>query len=226
MDTSDTTKTDTPDITPTTYTHVRVFFEKTGRAKYISHLDLYRLIMRALKAANIPVWETAGFNKRMYVMFDLPLPLGVSGLRESFEVKLPVEFVENHLNGLRLLDRVLPDGIRILSASTPVIKHTEIAYAKYVIRGSFPQFDLFLSQPKIPVTKHTKKNDTVLDLKPLIKNPTITDTELTVLLPSGQSFSVGANLLIDAYNKFAENAATITDITRVALYTEDGREFI
>ena len=35
---------------------IRVFFTKTGRAKYISHLDVNRCIDRAIKRSGIPVW--------------------------------------------------------------------------------------------------------------------------------------------------------------------------
>ncbi len=35
---------------------VRVRFTKTGRAKYISHLDLMRTMTRVLRRAQIPLW--------------------------------------------------------------------------------------------------------------------------------------------------------------------------
>ena len=36
----------------------RAFYKKFERAKYISHLDLYRAIQRTFQRANIPVWYT------------------------------------------------------------------------------------------------------------------------------------------------------------------------
>ena len=53
----------------------RIRFTKTGEAKYISHLDLYRFMLRALKRAKLPVWHTEGFNPHVYVTFALPLSL-------------------------------------------------------------------------------------------------------------------------------------------------------
>ncbi|MGN0589186.1 MAG: DUF2344 domain-containing protein, partial [Ruminiclostridium sp.] len=35
--------------------NIRVFFEKKGRAIYISHLDLYRVFQRAVKRCKLPV---------------------------------------------------------------------------------------------------------------------------------------------------------------------------
>lgn len=37
---------------------VRLRFSKTGRLKYISHLDINRAMSRALKRAGIPLWYT------------------------------------------------------------------------------------------------------------------------------------------------------------------------
>ena len=35
--------------------NVRIWFQKTGAAKYISHLDLTRCMARALKLSGLPV---------------------------------------------------------------------------------------------------------------------------------------------------------------------------
>lgn len=37
------------------FNEVRIFFTKTGMAKYISHLDLMRCMTRALRRAQIPL---------------------------------------------------------------------------------------------------------------------------------------------------------------------------
>lgn len=48
---------------------VRLRFSKTGRLKYISHLDINRVMSRALKRAGIPLWYTEGFNPHPYMSF-------------------------------------------------------------------------------------------------------------------------------------------------------------
>ena len=40
----------------------RLLFSKTGRARYISHLDLMRTFQRAFARAKIPIKHTEGFN--------------------------------------------------------------------------------------------------------------------------------------------------------------------
>ena len=66
---------------------VRLRFSKTGRLKYISHLDINRAMSRALKRAGIPLWYTEGFNPHPYMSFSLPLSLGVESLCESVDLR-------------------------------------------------------------------------------------------------------------------------------------------
>ena len=55
---------------------VRLWFQKCGDARYISHLDLSRCMQRALKRSGLPIWYTEGFNPHAYVTFALPLSMG------------------------------------------------------------------------------------------------------------------------------------------------------
>ena len=68
--------------------NVRVWFKKEGTAKYISHLDLNRNMLRIIHMAKLPIWYTEGFNPHPFITFALPLSLGFSGLRESMDFKL------------------------------------------------------------------------------------------------------------------------------------------
>ena len=63
-------------MTGSTMQNIRIFFEKRGRVKYISHLDLMRAMSRAVRRAALPIWYTEGFNPKPYLSFPLPLPLG------------------------------------------------------------------------------------------------------------------------------------------------------
>ena len=49
----------------------RAFYKKFERAKYISHLDLYRAIQRAIGRANLPVWVTEGYHPHIYLTFPM-----------------------------------------------------------------------------------------------------------------------------------------------------------
>lgn len=70
---------------------VRIRFEKTGEAAYISLLDLQRVFHRILKRSGLPVYYTQGFNPHIYLSFACPLSLGQESLCECCEVKTEAE---------------------------------------------------------------------------------------------------------------------------------------
>ena len=112
---------------------MRVFFEKRDRARYISHLDLTRCMTRAFARTTIPIWFTEGFNPHVYMTFALPIPLGMEGLRESFDFKLleddfPLEEIKRQLNA------ALPQDLQVLEAAPAVSKPEAITWGDYEIR--------------------------------------------------------------------------------------------
>ena len=84
----------------------RVFYSKTGRLKYISHLDVNRLMQRALKRSGLPVWYTEGFNPHIYITFALPLALGLESFYEVMDFRLTAELSEKEI--IRRLHTALP----------------------------------------------------------------------------------------------------------------------
>ena len=77
--------------------NIRIKFLKTGSLQYISHLDLHRLINRALVRAGIPIWYTKGFNPHAKMVFALPLPVGVESVCEYLDVKIDKEIGRAHV---------------------------------------------------------------------------------------------------------------------------------
>ncbi len=89
-------------------------FAKKGLMKYISHLDLMRLFMRALRRADLPVKITEGFSPHPKLSIKRALKLGVESDNEEAcvvltEVIRPDEFKER-------LQRQLPQGIEVKDA--------------------------------------------------------------------------------------------------------------
>ena len=69
----------------------RIVFEKRGRVKYISHLDLNRCMLRAVRRSGLPAWYTEGFHPHMYLMFPLALSLGAESTCEVMDIRLTEE---------------------------------------------------------------------------------------------------------------------------------------
>ncbi len=95
---------------------INFIFTKTGTMRFISHLDLMRLFMRALRRAELPIKMTEGFNPHPKISIKRALKLGVESENEeatfTFRETVNREDFENRLNNQ------LPDGIRIRGAHT------------------------------------------------------------------------------------------------------------
>lgn len=96
---------------------LRLLFEKTGSAVWISHLDLMRVFQRAFKRAGLFLTHTQGFNPRPSVSIALPLSVGVESVCELLDFDLngdsvPCEEICSRLN------EVLIPGVRVRAVYT------------------------------------------------------------------------------------------------------------
>lgn len=86
-------------------------FSKAGLMKYISHLDLMRLFIRALRRADLPLKMTEGFSPHPKFSIRRALKLGLESENEEATVilRLPVEPQEFQ----ERLAKQLPQGIEV-----------------------------------------------------------------------------------------------------------------
>lgn len=208
---------------------VRVWFSKTGAAKYISHLDLTRCMSRALKLSKLPVWYTEGFNPHIYMTFAMPLSLGVEGLRECMDIRL-TEDMELSATARQLAEH-LPKDISVLEITEPMLGFDATAFAEYELcfDSKDPQaladaLDEILSLDSIIVMKHSKKGDKEFDIKPhfTLLYKQIEPGLLRVKLQAScsQEGSVNPSLLLEAVKQY-KGLEPYAEITRVKLLTKD-----
>ncbi len=193
--------------------NVRVFYKKTGRMKFSSHLDMYRLMSRLLRISNVPIWYTEGFNQHPYLTFALPLSLGFTSEYEILDIKIiDDEYSDDMLKNA--LISVFPEGLEVISVSAPEQKTGKIAFAEFkiifenndkVFANSLTQF---LSSESIITKKKTKKGAFKdIDLAPFIKNFDITledNVVLKITLAAGGEASVNPTLLLSAFGELPE----------------------
>jgi radical SAM-linked protein len=65
---------------------LRVTFSRGEELKYLSHLDVMRLLERALRRADLPLAYSQGFSPHAKISIAAPLPLGVTGKRELMDI--------------------------------------------------------------------------------------------------------------------------------------------
>jgi radical SAM-linked protein len=93
---------------------IQFVFTKQGLMKYISHLDLMRLFMRAMRRADLPLKISEGFNPHPKLSIARALKLGLESEHEEATVVLK-EFVKPQDFKTRLQVQ-LPQGITIKEA--------------------------------------------------------------------------------------------------------------
>ena len=210
---------------------LRVFFEKRGRAKYISHLDTMRSFTRALGRSGLPLWFTEGFNPHLYITFALPLSLGSEGLYESFDVRLTSEMDYGEVQSR--MNEVLPPGFRVLRVAEPVQKPAAIAWADYEIvmdcGDGCAGAEAFFDKPAIEVMKRTKKGEAPVDIKPHMHllhlkrdNGVLT---ISLRLAAGTTLNIGTSLFLGAFCETLGKKPETARVTRNRLLDENLKEF-
>ncbi|MBP3936925.1 MAG: DUF2344 domain-containing protein [Clostridia bacterium] len=210
---------------------VRLVFSKTGRARYISHLDLNRTMTRVLRRAGIPLWYTKGFNRHPYITFAAPLSLGSESLCERMDFRL----TDDSLTMEEIVDRInasMPEGLRALKAAEAIHKVCLLGFAAYRMQLSCTAEELsaFLAQETIAVEKKAKKGGTkTLDIKPYLDVTAVQATEngceLTVTLPCSNDVTVNPALLTSALSAFCDREITAS-VLRLELYDLQRRVFV
>lgn len=212
---------------------VRMSFQKTGMAKFISHLDTVRCITRAMKRANVPVWFTEGFNPHAFLTFAMPLSLGFESLCETVDFRLMEETDLNELT--ERINNALPVDITVKEIYTHETSPNDIRWAEYKIIFNNPdnlllrQAEKILSSDEIIVLKKVKKGrnkvEKEVNIKEHIKSfELINDNDKLVLntvLSSGTSANINPMLLIGALVKDTQTDEQDVDIIKVQSYTDN-----
>ncbi|MCX8127156.1 MAG: TIGR03936 family radical SAM-associated protein [Synergistetes bacterium] len=118
---------------------LRLEHRKIGIFRFVSHLDWLNSLKRAIRRALIPISYSSGFSPQMRINLGIPLPLGVEGLKEYFDLEL--EKPEDPVQVMYKLNRELPEELHILRCE--VSPSFEIS--KFV---NFSIYDLFLREER------------------------------------------------------------------------------
>lgn len=113
---------------------LRIFYEKTGPAVFISGRNLLKIMERTFRRIEAPLKFTEGFSPHPRISFGHPLPLNVSGTNESFDVFLCKKTEPDEI--IRKTREILPEGIlfrfaHLVEMSEPSIGGRE-TFAEYV----------------------------------------------------------------------------------------------
>ena len=116
---------------------LRIQFSKSGSMALLSHLDLMRMLERALRRSGLPISFTGGFHPLPRIQIALALPLGCSALSEWMDLEFTAPLEPTTL--LETLQPLLPDGIALRSANDVPVSGRSLSQE---ISGAVWSFDL------------------------------------------------------------------------------------
>ena len=156
----------------------RIVFSKTGRIRFVGHLDLTQALRRAIKRANIPVKFSAGFNPHMEFAVAMPLSLGMEGLGEFADIMINDEsglfdaakiaelLKETVMEGIEILGVYpIPSGAKSSAASIEKAEYTVELPLVTDFKFVSSRIDEMISADEIIVIKKTKKAETSADIR-------------------------------------------------------------
>ena len=215
---------------------LRLRFRKTGRAVYISHLDLMQTMQRAFFRAGYPLRYSEGFNPHPLISIALPLSVGAASECELMDFRLKEDADLAALPAR--LTAALPEGIEVLEAYEFTRKASGLKWLR--VRGLFEYDDrdaaamaaaltAFYAQKQIVISKKTKRGQGETDIRPAIREFAFVakgaDVELEALI-SAQEPTLNPELLAEALRQLQpEIAPDFAKFTRIETYDADMQLF-
>ena len=209
----------------------RLFYQKTGDLKYISHLDMNRCMQRVLRRSRLPVWHTEGFNPHVYITFALPLSLGIESLYETMDFRIvrPADYALAE----RLIPPALPEGLKLIRVAPPKMKVADIALADFSVCAhgasgdALSRWNEYFAQEAIVIPKKTKAGMKDVDVKPYSmqqREPELEDgsLRLTLRLAAGSTVNINPMLLFNDFIARSGAQFERVDYMKLAVYNKNG----
>lgn len=152
----------------------RVYFDKFGEMKFISHLDLLRFFNRLLKKSQIPVKYSQGFHPRPKMSFGSPISLGTEAYNElmDFELETPMsnEEVFDRLNSSNVVGFRVNKVEDVIGKASIMKEYTIMVYEIESEEEIITKLETLLNQEEIVEVKEKKGKVTTRNLKERIKS--------------------------------------------------------
>ncbi|MCF8000243.1 MAG: TIGR03936 family radical SAM-associated protein [Halanaerobiales bacterium] len=220
---------------------IRAEYEKRDELKYISHLELMNTFRRTFRRAKLPVKYTQGYNPHIIFSMSQPLPVGMIGYSEYFDLELKEKISFNLLKNE--INKFLPEGIKVFEIveisdddkSLQAIVNT----ARYEYEMSLENDDInaekiiseFLDKDEMEITRYRrKKDDRLIDLAPMIYNgKVVKDNIWEFTISTGSSGNVRPQEVVRALKLETDGKVRdipLVNIKRLGLYVrKEGKLF-
>jgi len=162
------------ETTPLPSNSFRLTFTKLGPAKYLSHLELIRVFVRAFKRAGLNLVYSKGFHPMPKVVFANALPVGIESMQETLE--LEVTGVTDDTSLKQRINQQLPSGIALTLveqiSQNNNRKRLKESHFIVTLNGTALQnsdVETFLESTHFPVVKVNKKGERHINVRPMVE---------------------------------------------------------
>ena len=218
---------------------IRIRFKKSGRGVYISHLDLMRTMQRVFVRAGIKIKHTEGFNPHPYIVFALPLSVGVGSECELMDFRLVEGDATSPDEIRRRLSAALPEGVEVTDCYPAERKFKDIVwlsgegimeYDSPIPDGAAERLSELFSSRSLVVEKRSKRQVSEQDIIPMIKRIDFRKIDnsriMSTFTIAAQNPTLNPELLISAVKRYLPDLATdFVSFRRTNIFGGDMTEF-
>ena len=180
-------------------------FSKTGRLRFVSHLDLQRFLLRALNRTDLDLAFSQGFNPHPLLSLAGALAMGYESEYEVFEVRINGD--TDREAALDTMRAALPPDLYIKDVKLKPDNHPSmmslVKMADYTIsfssgyeavrRGA----EAFLSSPSVIGIRKTKSGEKEVDVRALCRGLEILDGGIKARLMLTEAETLKPDLLAE-----------------------------
>jgi radical SAM-linked protein len=210
---------------------IRIKYAKTGRLRFLSHLDLMTLFHRAAVRAGAPIAFSRGFNPHPKIAFGPALSVGVESEAEYLDMESD-PFIDL-LQITKNLNATLPRGMKILAArvipkKSPSLSGSIIRYKYEVTVPAAYAGDIehrvgdFLSRTAVMVAKEARQKD----IRPGIESITATRASnmagLTIILQDKGQLRPRVQDVIEQLFAMSADRSVLFGVKRTGMYYSGG----
>lgn len=190
---------------------ITIKYARIGDARFLSHLDMQTIIIRATKRAGYSAKYSQGFNPHTILKMSNPIPLGVESRSEYYSIEIDNASVQDYHENIK---KMFPTNIIVMNSweteKNPNI--SGITYAsKYIIRNiplEILQL-LLLDKDKFNISISSR----TLGILEIISS----NGELEVVLPSG-NINYRVDRFMSSLNSIYGLSLSLSDIEKKELF--------
>jgi len=174
----------------------RLSFAKTGRARFLSHLELAMALTRALRRSSLSLCYSEGFHPHPKISFATATSVGMASLEEYLDVT--AHAYPQDLAGLKNeINAALPSGVEITDIRLLSYIAKDLARALYgftydlmlpadtdeeKLKNIADSIEKFLAASSFPISRQSKGKTVTRDIRPFVETMTFDALEKKVAI--------------------------------------------